>query len=776
MFYYTSRREFPVLMQLEDVVQLQDLLRQPNAWSENLAFFLSFYVIIPISMAVAFGSVVLIFRKINKATTGLPKMEEIHKAIKDGAKTYLKHQMRYLFIALAILFVPVGLTGINLFPVPIVGFFLLGAIFIVGSMSSMAAGYIGMDAATRANVRVVMAVKDDPNEGFKLAYYAGMITGLLNIVNFIIGIWLILVVSEMNVYILISYNFGASVSALFAQVGGGIFTKSADIGADLVGKIEAGIPEDDARNPAVIADNVGDNVGDCAGRGADLFESASSDAVGGLLLGTTIFLMTGQPIFVIRNILVLILGIYSTIICVRFLTVPIKDNPTKVVWIVFLVATVVNMGVLLVLNLLSHGPAGIYLFLAALFGLLSAILSVFFALYYTDIKYRPTHFIMENSTTGPATNVLAGLAGGFESTFLPALVFGISIVFASLCGYLYAVEVYPATAAAMNGTDLLGNPLNETQFCFILAVWGMNTASVSGDTMISVILSFDTFGPIMDNAAGITEMVGDEAPPELREKLDLLDATGNTTKAIAKGFALICGGFSSIVLTQNFLLTTRNLSRTIPSHISSTDMENIMGFLDLSNPLIVFGVLLGVSVPFLFSALCIRAVSKGAMSMVKEVRRQFKEIPGILTGENKPDYNRSIEICTATAIRMMGLPVLVIIAIPLGSGILLGPFFVAGVLIGNLIGCILVGIMMTLGGAAFDNAKKGIESGLFGGKNTPTHHAAIVGDTVGDPLKDTAGPSMNIVITTVNTMALNFVPIFIMTGWLWPLLQAIAIF
>ncbi|MHA1730611.1 MAG: sodium-translocating pyrophosphatase [Promethearchaeota archaeon] len=759
----------------KDISKLREIL--DGGWANNPVFFVSLYVIIPVSLVVAFTTVVLVFRYINKETMGHPKMVEIHKAIKDGAKTYLFHQARYLLYGLAILFVPVGLTGWQIFPeAHFAGFFLTGGIFLIGSLSSYLAGYIGMDAATRANIRVVTAVEKDHSEGFALGYYAGMITGLLNISIFILGIWLIFNLSGFNLYILVGYGFGASVSSLFAQVGGGIFTKSADVGADLVGKIEVGIPEDDPRNPAVIADNVGDNVGDCAGRGADLFESASSDAVGGLILGTTIFILTGDPIFIIRDMLFLILGVYSTIICTRFLHISIKDNPARVVWIVFVIAMAINMGITLTFTLVAHGRAGIYIFFASVFGLLSAILSVFLALYYTDIKYKPTLRIAESSTTGPATNVLSGLATGFESTFFPVLVFGISVVLSSMCGYLYAVATYPDLVASTGGVDMLGNPLDRQHYYFIMAVWGLNTASVSGDTMISVILSFDTFGPIMDNAAGITEMAGDEASEDLRAKLDKLDSTGNTTKAVAKGFALICGGFSSIVLFQNFLLNTRNLSQTISGPIPAAQLADISNFLDISNPAIVFGILLGVGLPFLFSALTIRAVSDGANIMVKEVRRQFKEIPGLMEGTGKPDYNRGIEICTSQAIKRMGKPVLLVIAIPLTMGILFGPFFVAAILIGNLIGCLLLGITMTLGGAAFDNAKKGIESGLFGGKGTQTHFAGIVGDTVGDPLKDTAGPSMNIIITTLNTMALTFVPVFIATGFFWTAIQGFALF
>ncbi len=741
-------------------------------WTTHFAFFLSLFVIIPITLLIAYLTVALIFKKTKRAATGLPKMQEIHEAIHQGAKTYLFRQSRYLAATLAVLFIPVAITGLDLHEIPLTGFFLTGVIFIIGSASSFLAGYVGMHAATLANVRVVMAIRDkSPNEGFKLGYYAGTITGILNISNFILGIWVLFLLTDMNIYLLVSYDFGASVTALFSQVGGGIFTKSADVGADLLGKIEVGIPEDDPRNPAVIADNVGDNVGDCAGRGADFFESASSEVVGGMILGMSVFILTGEPVFILLDMLYIALGIYPTLLCMRFLDIPIEENPSRVVWINFLIAMVVNIGINLVINVLLLGPLGIFIFFAGFLGLISSTLTIFVTLYYTDERRPPTKRIMSESRTGAATNVLAGLSTGFKATLFPVMIYGITLLLAGLCGYIYG-ESFFELQLANNPINLFGSPISRSYYTFIFTVWGMNAASASASMMIGVILSFDTFGPIMDNAAGLTEMASSETTPELRAKLDLLDATGNSTKAIAKGFALLCAAFASIVLFQNYMLNTQHLAETISGPISSEQLQNIFAYLHLSNPAQIIGIIIGVAIPVVFSSFCISAVGEGASLVADESRRQFLEVEGVATGKIKPDYNRLVDICTKQSIRKMFLPVAFILAVPLLSGILLGPFFVASILVGTLAGCLIIGIAFSISGGAMDNAKKGIESGKFGGKGTNAHKAAVVGDTVGDPLKDTAGPSLNIVLTTINTMALTFVPLFIMTGWLWPVLQA----
>lgn len=346
-------------------------------WEAYPGFFWSVFVVVPVALVVGYVAVGVIWRRMKRATRGLPKMQEVHEAIHRGARAYLFQEARYLGIALAVLVVPIALTGMNLHPVAAVGMAFTALIVVLGAASSFLAGYMGMRTAMLANVRVVMAVKDEtPSEGFKLGYLAGTVTGISNITNFILGIWVLLLVTDMNIYLMVSYDFGASVTALFAQVGGGIFTKSADMGADILGKLDLGIPEDDPRNAAVIADNVGDNVGDCAGRGADFFESASFEAVGGLILGMAVFTLVGNPVFIILDMVYIATGIYSSLICIRLLNRPLRDDPARVVWVTFLAAMGLNAGIDLVFTLLFLGPSGLFLFLAGFMGLVSSIFTV----------------------------------------------------------------------------------------------------------------------------------------------------------------------------------------------------------------------------------------------------------------------------------------------------------------------------------------------------------------------------------------------------------------
>ncbi|TXT58827.1 MAG: K(+)-insensitive pyrophosphate-energized proton pump [Promethearchaeota archaeon] len=749
--------ELPIIKQLVDTIS--DIASQP-------IFFLCLFIIIPIVLISSFICLALIFRKINSLEEKTVKMREISEDIRKGAKIYLKDQTKMLVITLAILFVPVAFTGVSYFDNPYIAFFITGAIFFLGAFSSLIAGYIGMQAATKANILVTEASIDKPEEGFKLAYYGGMITGILNISLFVLGIWSIVLLTNMNIYLMVSYGFGASVSSLFAQVGGGIYTKSADMGADLAGKYELDIGEDDPRNPAIIADLVGDNVGDCAGRGADLFESASSDAVGGMVLGLTMFLLVGNPIFVISNITLISLGLFSLFFTTLFLKIDL-ERPSRSIWRVFFAATFFNVIILITMNLLFFGPLGIYFFLSSLVGLLTVFLTIIFTTYYTRIEYKPTRKIADSSEMSPSVNLLSGLTTGFKSVFGPIAIFSVAIVAAYIFG-VYAGNMY-FEQLGQPTQNILGNDIDPKIFSIAFGIFGVNMASASSDVIISTILSFDTFGPIADNAAGIAEMGNSEAPENLRGNLDKLDAVGNTTKAVAKGFALVCGGFSSIVMFLTFLLSAHTLAGEIFSFIPDVELQNIFSYLDLYNPSIILGLILGTALSVLFTSLIFEAVRKGAMQMVEEVRCQFRDIPGLKDGHAKPDYNRCIDISAKTALRYLLQPVLIIIAIELATGILFGPMVMSAFLIGNLIGCLIMGLWQSVGGASFDNAKKAIEDGMLGGKGSFAHKASIIGDTVGDPLKDAAGPSMNILITTVNTLALTFLPVFMMTGWLWNL-------
>jgi K(+)-stimulated pyrophosphate-energized sodium pump len=751
-----------MLFTLPVIIKLREILSNIGA---HPIFFICLFIIIPATLICSFGCFLMISLKLRKKEKNNSKMTEISRYIQHGATVYLKQQAKTLLIVLAILFIPVGFTGTEYVEDSFLGFFITSLIFLVGAVSSLIAGYIGMKSATKANILVVEASIKDPNDGFKLAYYGGMITGILNISLFVFGIWLILLITKGNIYLMISFNFGASVAALLAQVGGGIYTKSADMGADLVGKYEMDISEDDVRNPAIIADLVGDNVGDCAGRGADLFESASSDAVGGMLLGLTIFLFLGEPIFIISDLTIISVGIFSLFFTTLFLKINF-ENPSRSIWRVFIAATSFNVIVLLILNLILFGTIGIYLFFASLIGLIAAFITIIFTIYYTSIGFKPTRSVAEASNDSPSINILAGLSGGFGATFFPILIFCISIMGAYIFGYIFG-NIYIHDIMGSPTTDLLGNAIDPNIFLIAFGIWGVNMASVSSDVIISTILSFDTFGPILDNAAGIVQIAEEEAPPGLRENLNRLDAVGNTTKAVAKGFALICGGLSSIVMFLTFLLSTHSLAGNITSTIPYDQLFNVFDYLDLHNPIIIVGLCIGTVLPVLFSSMILKAVQKGAKYMIQEVRRQFKEVVGLKEGKVKPDYQKCINISAKTALKNMIKPVLVMIAIIILFGILFGPMVIAGIMIGNLIGCLIFGIFMSIGGASFDNAKKGIEEGLFGGKGSFAHKSAIIGDTVGDPLKDTAGPSMNILITTVNTLAITFLPIFIMTAFFW---------
>jgi len=749
-----------MLFELPAIVDLRKILEN---FSDNIIFFIALYVIIPATLIISFACVIFIIRRLNSLEEKNIRMRELNKEITKGAKIYLKDQAKYLFIILGILFIPVGFTGIQYLGIPLLAVILTALIFLLGGLSSLLAGYIGMISATKTNILVVEASITDPNEGFKLSYFGGMITGILNISMFVFGIWLIFILTQGNIYLLVGYDFGASVAALLAQVGGGIYTKSADMGADLVGKYELNIKEDDPRNPAIIADLVGDNVGDCAGRGADLFESASSDAVGGMLLGITIFLFIGEPIFIITDITIISVGLFSLFFTTLFLDIDL-ERPSKSIWRVFISSTLFNVVVLLVINLVFFGIPGLFLFFASIIGLLAVFLTIVFTTYYTRIEYGPTKKVVFASDVSPSVNILSGLSTGFKSTFGPVVIFVISVVSSYIFGY-YTGIVY---------SNILGlEGITPALFFIAFGIYGVNMASCSSDIIISTILSFDTFGPIADNAAGIAQMAGDESPNGLRENLDKLDAVGNTTKAVAKGFALVCGGLSSIVMFLTFLMTTTTLAPDLFSFIPKNELINIFDFLDISNPLIILGLTIGSVLSIIFAAQIFNGVQKGTMAMIKEVRCQFDETSGLKEGKVKPNYQACIDISANNALRYMITPVAFIIITELIIGILFGPMVAGAFLVGNLIGCLINGLWMSIGGASYDNAKKAIEDGLFGGIGSFAHKSAIIGDTVGDPLKDAAGPSMNILITTINTLALTFLPIFIMTGFLWNLIPIV---
>ena len=757
-----------MLFELEIILKLREILA---LFGNNIVFFACLYFIIPIMLICAFLVIINIFRKIKTLEKKTKLMREISDYIHEGSLIYLKQQAKVQVAILFILLVPVGLTGISFLSNPFWAFTITVITFFTGSLSSLLAGFIGMRAATKANILVVETSFEDPKKGFKLAYYGGMTTGILTISMFVLGIWLIFILTGGNIYLMIAYDFGASISSLLAQVGGGIYTKSADMGADIVGKYEMSIREDDPRNPAIIADLVGDNVGDCAGRGADLFESAAADGIGGMVLALTLFLLIGNPIFIISHLTLILLGLLSLFFTTLFLKIDF-NKPSKSIWRVFIASTLFNVVLLFGMNIFLFGELGIFLFISSLMGLISAFVAILFTTYYTSIDFKPTKTVAKSSKESASISIVSGLSTGFKSVFFPVIIFCISVIIAYVFGQKFIIEYY-GNASNFPTTNILGSSISPTIILIAFAIWGVNMASIASDTIISTVLSFDTFGPIIDNAAGIAEIGRDEAPEGLRENLAKLDALGNTTKAIAKGFALICGGFSSIVMFFTFLLTSHSLGEEITSFfISSNQLIHIFDYLDFHNPLIITGFAIGTILPVFFTSMILDAVRKGSRRMVEEIRYQFDTIPGLKEGKEgvKPDYDECISISAKTALHNMVKPVLIIIGIVILVGILLGPIVISALLVGNLLGCLIFGLFMSIGGASLDNAKKGIEDGLHGGKGSFAHKASIIGDTFGDPLKDTAGPSMNILITTVNTLSLTFLPLFIMTGFLWALI------
>ncbi len=661
---------------------------------------------------------------ITRFEVGNPKMKEIHDAIREGSKAYLKRQYKTISI-ISITLMIVLYIAFDLFEhqgIPFISF-----AFIIGASFSLLAGYVGMDVATRANARTAYAANYGLDKPLKLAYYGGLVGGLFNV-----GLSLLAVTALFYLYgkpeLIVSLGFGASLSALFAQLGGGIFTKAADVGADIVGKIEAGIPEDDPRNPAVIADNVGDNVGDVAGRGADLFESMTAENIGAMIIGVSLFVATGNSFFVIFPLLVRAVGIFGTILGVPFIRarnfkdpmVPMRNGMIATTLIV-----VFGLYFLVTNTILS-----INLYVAALTGVLTSVFIFVITEYYTSRKYRPVKEIAKSSTTGPAVNIISGFSLALESTALPVIVIVAALLVGYYLGTLFGIET---------GIDL------HTAGVYGTAVATMGMLSVAG-----MILGMDGFGPIVDNAAGIAEMSG--AEKSLREKIDAFDAAGNTTKALTKGYALGSAGLAALLLFQAYLADYARLS----------GINSVNVIVDIVKPEIIAALFIGGLLPFIFSSFAIRAVGRAAFKVVEEVRRQFREIPGLMEGSAKPDYSKCVDISTLWAQKEMIVPSLLVVVVPLAVGFLLGPVAVGAFLISATVSGTLLAFLMNTGGAAWDNAKKLIESGVFGGKGSDAHKAAVVGDTFGDPLKDCAGPSLHVLVKLINTISLTFVLLFIL--------------
>lgn len=696
-------------------------------------------LVIGISL-VSLGFAGYLVRYVLSHDTGTPAMQEISNAIKEGAEAFLKRQ--YLTIAVLTL---VLAALIYIFYGSLGGGQELAwrttIAFLFGAGCSALAGIVGMWISIRTNIRTASAVRSSLDSALKIALRGGAVSGVTIVAMSLLGVGVLFLLyggssSDPEVvkrvpYLIVGYGFGASFVALFAQLGGGIYTKAADVGADLVGKVEAGIPEDDPRNPAVIADLVGDNVGDCAGRGADLFESTAAENIGAMILGVALF-----PIFGINGILFPLVARAFGLIAsmVGIYKVALKDDNEDPM-------EALNRGYYISCGLAAVGffiatmlllDQNFLLFLAGLIGIATSIIFVYITQYYTEYRYRPVKFIAEASQTGPATNIIAGLAVGFECTALPVLAISAALIGSYYCGvYGLADTAISATSAGLYGTAI--------------ATMGMlGTAAY--------ILAMDTFGPITDNAGGIVEM--SKQPEEIRNKTDRLDAVGNTTKALTKGYAIGSAALAAFLLFSAYLDEVTHLTGKVFDSVNLAKVE------------VFVGGLLGAMLVFLFSALAIRAVARAAYYIISDVRAQFKENPGILEGTSKPDYARSVDIVTKGALKEMIAPGLLAVCMPIAVGLVfkqfgIGAEVVASFLMVGTIAGILVATMMNNGGGAWDNAKKFIEMGHYGGKKSETHKAAVVGDTVGDPFKDTAGPSIHVLIKLLSTITLVLAPLFI---------------
>ncbi|MBI2656957.1 sodium-translocating pyrophosphatase [Candidatus Woesearchaeota archaeon] len=662
-------------------------------------------------------------RQVLKKDTGTAAMQEISNAIKIGAEAFLKRQ--YTTIAVLSISVSVVIFGTYAF----LGKTELGwrtsVAFLFGAFSSGLAGIVGMWVSIRTNIRTASAAKRSLNEAFVTALRGGAVTGIILVAMSLLGVSLIYYLFSLGAdpkevpFLIVGYGFGASFVALFAQLGGGIYTKAADVGSDLVGKVEKGIPEDDPRNPAVIADLVGDNVGDCAGRGADLFESTAAENIGAMILGVALY-----PVFGIKGVMfplaVRAFGLIATIIGI--MTVKLKnenENPMAALnrgyYITsFLAAIVFYFTTKLLLD-------NILFFYAGLVGIVTSILIVWITVYYTDHNYRPVKSIAKASQTGHATNIITGFAVGLESTVLPVIVLSVALLASFYLGSISGLE-----HGGLYGTAI--------------ATMGMLATA-------AYVLAMDNFGPITDNAGGIVEM--SKASEQIRRRTDKLDAVGNTTKALTKGYAIGSAALAAFLLFSAYL-------DDVAKH---TGLRIVV--VDLSKVHVFVGALIGAMLIFLFSSLAIKAVGDAAYSIINEVRRQWKEKKGIMTGKEKPDYAKVVDICVKASLKKMILPGLLVVATTVVVGVVLKYEAAAAFLMVGTITGILMALLLNNSGGAWDNAKKYIEEGEYGGKGSEPHKASVTGDTVGDPFKDTAGPSLHVLIKLLSTITLVLVPLFV---------------
>ena len=660
----------------------------------------NYMYLVPVAAVLALLFAAYLAAKVSKQDAGTDRMKEIAAFIHEGARAFLTAEYKILVVFVAVLFVLIGIG---------IGNWVTAVCFLVGALFSTAAGYIGMNVATKANVRTAAAAKDSGmNKALSIAFSGGAVMGMCVVGFGLFGAGVVYILTK-NPDVLSGFSLGASSIALFARVGGGIYTKAADVGADLVGKVEAGIPEDDPRNPAVIADNVGDNVGDVAGMGADLFESYVGSLVSAITLGVVYAKESGA----IFPLVIAALGVLASVIGCFFVKGDENSSPHKALkYGSYSAAIVVMIGSLILSKMFFNGFKEA---IAIIFGLVVGLLIGVSTEIYTSGDYRFVKKIAQQSETGPATTVISGIAVGMQSTAVPIILIAIGIIGAYSFSGLYGIA---------------------------LAAVGM--LSTTGITV-----AVDAYGPIADNAGGIAEMSG--LPSEVRNITDKLDAVGNTTAAMGKGFAIGSAALTALALFVSYAQAVGLF-------------EEGINLLDYK---VIVGMFVGGMLPFLFSAFTMDSVSKAAYKMIEEVRRQFKTIPGILEGKGKPDYKSCVAISTQAALKEMLLPGVMAVLAPVFIGVVLGPDALGGLLGGALVTGVMLAIFMSNSGGAWDNAKKYIEDGHHGGKGSEAHRAAVVGDTVGDPFKDTSGPSINILIKLMTIVSLVFAPLFLKIGGLF---------
>jgi len=729
----------------------------------------------------ALVAALMLARAVIASDTGTPEMRAISDAIREGAEAFLRRQYRTIG-AIALVLAVVVFVGYRMSPRTSPYALKTVVSFLVGAVCSGLAGFTGMYCSIRANIRTASAARTSLNKALQMALRGGAVTGLVVVALSLLGVGVLFLFfgglehPQAVPYQLVGFGFGASLVALFAQLGGGIYTKAADVGADLVGKVEAGIPEDDPRNPAVIADLVGDNVGDCAGRGADLFESTAAENVGAMILGAALF-----PVFGVKGILfpliVHAINLIASIVGVFVVKTREDEDPMHALNKGFYVTSALALaGFAGAVYTMLNGPQvqPIWLLGCGVIGLVTAFLFVWITEYYTEAVYRPVKSIVEASVTGPATNIISGLAVGMETPAMPVVVISAAL----LLSYYFGVQGLAGVAGISD---------------YAKGIYGTAIATMGMLSCAAYILAMDTFGPITDNAGGIIEM--SNQPHEIRDRTDKLDSAGNTTKALTKGYAIGSASLAAFLLFSAYL---EEIKTIVTDKVALAGGYMPVGWsftnINLAQVPVFVGALLGAMLTYLFSSLAIKAVGRTAQMVVKDVRDQFKENPGIMLGTSKPDYARCVNIVTGAALKEMVVPGLLAVGLPVAVGLifrhlsssyqassalyapgsilpvpaiggvpvnLAGAEAVAGLLMVGTISGVLLAMLMNNGGGAWDNAKKFIETGQYGGKKSEAHKAAVVGDTVGDPFKDTAGPSLHVLIKLLATITLVLAPLFV---------------